>query len=157
MKFLGEYKSGTSQKSVCLFPKRTMNYNRGEIARIGKLTANTLEYVSFYVPKRVEGFHSDLYPDCISGEPSTTVEEWKSGTFKPHIRKPINSLENKFLTEKVVFEKKECDSPTRTRDPSSLANELERLKNRNTELEENVKSLVQEIEHLKIEVSLILN
>ena len=83
-----------------------MNYNKCEVARIGKLTTSTLEYVSFYIPKRVEGFHAEIYPDCITGEINTTLDEWKSGTNKDCTRKPINTLDNKWTTSESSFEKK---------------------------------------------------
>jgi hypothetical protein len=30
-----------------------MNYNKSEIARFAKLTQNSVEYLSFFIPKRV--------------------------------------------------------------------------------------------------------
>ena len=51
--YINEYKSSVAQKSVAFFPKRAMNYNKCEIARAAKLTSNSVEYLSFYIPKRV--------------------------------------------------------------------------------------------------------
>jgi len=51
--YINEYKSSVPQKSVAFFPKRTMNYNKSEIARFAKLTQNSVEYLSFFIPKRV--------------------------------------------------------------------------------------------------------
>ena len=53
IKFANEYRSNVQQKGVAAFPKRTMNYNRCEIARFAKLSNNAIEYLSFYFPKRV--------------------------------------------------------------------------------------------------------
>jgi WD40 repeat protein len=107
IKYANEYRGMTQQKSGAFFPKRSMNYNKCEIARYAKLTNNTIEYVSFYVPKRNEGYDSSVYPDCLSGEASLGVEEWLKGTNKDPIRKNITTLENKWnVVSEMTFEKK---------------------------------------------------
>jgi len=53
MKYLDQYSSTNPQKSFCFFPKRTMNIHKSEVARMVKLAATTVEYISFRVPKRV--------------------------------------------------------------------------------------------------------
>ena len=120
-----------------------MNYNKCEVARIGKLTSSTLEYVSFYIPKRVEGFHAEIYPDCITGEVNTTVEEWKSGVNKECARKPINTLENKFTASESSFEKK-----TTTEEPKSneLTCELNSLRIKCEDLQNTVNELRHQLE-----------
>jgi hypothetical protein len=150
VKSISEYKAQTSQKSVCFFPKRTMNYNKCEVARIGKLTNTTLEYVSFYIPKRVEGFHAEMYPDVISGELNTTVEEWKAGSNKEPTRKAINTLENKWKISESSFESRastSTDPQQQTDSHKDQSGEVEALKNRVNQLELTVESLKQELEN----------
>lgn len=53
MKFASEFRSSVPQKAVAMFPKRSVNYNKCEITRFAKMTINSIEYLSFYVPKRV--------------------------------------------------------------------------------------------------------
>jgi coronin-1B/1C/6 len=53
LKFANEYRSNVQQKGIASFAKRTMNYNKCEIARFAKLSINAVEYLSFYFPKRV--------------------------------------------------------------------------------------------------------
>jgi coronin-1B/1C/6 len=53
LKSASEYRSNVQQKGIASFPKRTMNYNKCEIARFAKLSNNAIEYLSFYFPKRV--------------------------------------------------------------------------------------------------------
>jgi WD40 repeat protein len=53
IKYASEYRSSNPQKGIAAFPKRAMNYNRCELARFAKLTINTIEFLSFYFPKRV--------------------------------------------------------------------------------------------------------
>lgn len=120
-----------------------MNYNKCEVARIGKLTANTLEYVSFYIPKRVEGFHAEVYPDCISGELNNTVEEWRAGANKLPARKGINTLENKWRTSESNFESRPSESRIENTSNSQSDNstELNELRQRCSEFETRVKQL----------------
>lgn len=107
IKFASEYRSTTPQKGVAFFPKRSMNYNRCEISRFAKLTSNSIEYLSFYIPKRNEGYDASIYPDCIAGEPALGVEEWLKGETKDAVRKNITTLENKWnVSSEMTFEKK---------------------------------------------------
>ncbi len=106
IKFANEYRSTTPQKGMSFFPKRSMNYNRCEITRFAKMTTNSIEYLSFYVPKRNEGYDASVYPDCISGEPALGVEEWLKGENRDPIRKNITTLENKWNVSQMTFEKK---------------------------------------------------
>jgi WD40 repeat protein len=106
IKFANEYRGDNQQKSVSFFPKRCMNFNKCEIARIAKLTKDSIEYVSFFVPKRNEGYDAAVYPDCLAGEPALGVEEWLKGANSDPIRKNITTLENKWSAPEITFEKK---------------------------------------------------
>ncbi len=107
IKFASEYRGTTQQKYLGAFPKRTMNYNKCEITRFAKLTSNTIEYLSFYVPKRNQGYDSSIYPECIVGEPCLTWDEWVGGANKEPVKKDITTLENKWNVEsEMKFEKK---------------------------------------------------
>lgn len=106
LKYCNEYKSSIQQKSLAFFPKRTMNYNKLEIARFAKSYGSHIEYVSFYSPKRNEGYDESVYPDCFAGEPALGVEEWLKGENREPIRKKITSLENSWNVTAQNFEKK---------------------------------------------------
>ena len=125
-----------------------MNYNKCEVARIGKLTSSTLEYVSFYIPKRVEGFHAEIYPDCITGVSNTTIDEWKSGTNKECARKPINSLDNKWTTSESSFENKTnlTEEPKSGLCNNELTTEVNSLRVKCEQLEHTVNELRNELE-----------
>jgi len=156
VKVVGEYKSGTSQKSVCFFPKRTMNYNKCEIARIGKLTSTTLEYVSFYIPKRVEGFVAEVYPDCLTGETEVTLDAWKSGSTAGASRKAINTLENKWKTAEVAFETKVVEEK-KTEDVGSLKERVAQLEKLLDESNHENEALRQKITELEEQLSKLGN
>jgi len=95
IKLASEYRGTSTQKGVAMFPKRVMNYNRCEIDRFAKLTNNnTIEYLSFNIPRRNEGYDANIYPECLSGEPGLNVEEWIKGENKEPLRKNITKIEN---------------------------------------------------------------
>jgi len=168
--YANQYSSSVPQKGLAAFPKRAMNYNKCEVQRFAKLTINTIEYLSFYVPKRNEGYDASVYPDCISGEPSLTVEEWTQGANKDAIRKPITSLDLGWTASEGGFDKK---SETKTEFPQTnnlsgeyeskiselqkvLSDEIEKRKyieEENLTLKARVEELTQELEALKSKTS----
>ena len=81
-----------------------MNYFQSEQGRAAKLTGTTIEYVSFKVPKRNEGFHPEIYVDVITGEPGETLDEWLKGENKEALRKPIDKIDSTFAIKENKFE-----------------------------------------------------
>ena len=53
-----------------------------EVMKGVRLTAKTIEYVSFKVPRKSGTFQADLYPDCRSTNPALSFEEWWGGQNK---------------------------------------------------------------------------
>jgi hypothetical protein len=43
-----------------------------------------------------------VYPDCISGVPNITFEEWIKGETKLPLRKPINLIENSWNSQTEI-------------------------------------------------------
>ena len=64
-------------------PKRGLNVTGCEIAKLLKLTTNSVEPLSFFVPRKSETFQDDLYPDTPSNEPSHSSDEWLAGSDLP--------------------------------------------------------------------------
>jgi len=99
---LSEYKSADPQRGVAFTPKRGCNVSEVEIAKCYKLHTSMVEPISFKVPRKVDAFQDDLYPDTLSGEPSLTCDEFFSGKsaepkkvslkngFVPGTRKEVN-------------------------------------------------------------------
>ena len=54
-----------------------------ETARLLKLTTNSVEPLSFFVPRKSEQFQEDLYPNTSSNEPSHTADQWLAGSNRP--------------------------------------------------------------------------
>ncbi|KAM3573332.1 hypothetical protein VYU27_004691 [Nannochloropsis oceanica] len=80
---ISEHRSTTPCKGCCLVPKRGLSVLRCETARVLKLTSNTVEALSFIVPRKGDFFQEDLFPPSFSGVPSHTASEWWAGSSKP--------------------------------------------------------------------------
>lgn len=80
---ISEVRSSVSAKGIAWVPKRGLNVSGCEIARLLKLTTNSVEPLSFFVPRKSEAFQEDLYPDSPSIEPAHTADEWFAGSDLP--------------------------------------------------------------------------
>jgi hypothetical protein len=81
-------------------PKRTVDVMTCEVARGVRLTAKTVEYISFKVPRKAGNFQADLFPPCRSQEPATKFEEYWSGVDKEVLRQEMRPEEHH--TEHIV-------------------------------------------------------
>lgn len=142
----GSYTSSVPQKSCAFFPKRTMDYNKSEIARCAKLCSNHLEYISFRFPRRHSGFNPEFYPDCLDGTPTNTVEEWLKGENKEANRRKITEIENKFTSEVITIEKKEEKLESNSLSNEELVKQNQQLHLRVKELEDLVSVLRLKLE-----------
>lgn len=62
-------------------PKRALNTSHCEIFRFYKLhaTKGLCEPISMVVPRRIDQFHEDLYPDTAAAKPALSAQEWIKG------------------------------------------------------------------------------
>ncbi|WFD24626.1 Coronin-like protein crn1 [Malassezia equina] len=74
--YLTEYKSIEPQSGMAFLPRRALNVNENEIARVYKVTNSMIQPVSFYVPRKSEAFQADIFPPAPSMEPSMTATEF---------------------------------------------------------------------------------
>lgn len=79
---ISDYRSNVSAKGACWVPKRRLNIMGCETARILKLTSNSVEPLSFIVPRKSEAFQDDIFPDTASSQPAHTADEWFNGSNK---------------------------------------------------------------------------
>jgi coronin-1B/1C/6 len=77
--YLSEYKSSDPQRGIGFLPKRAVNVSEVEVARAYKVHPTLVEPISFRVPRKADGFQSDLYPDCIAPEPTVTAKDFFLG------------------------------------------------------------------------------
>jgi hypothetical protein len=131
--YLSEFKSATPQRGMAMLPKRAVNVSECEIVRMLKLSTKMMEPVSFQVPRKSEVFQDDIFPDCFSGEPTLTADQWLGGQ---NGEQKTASLEKGF----VQRERAADFNPTKVEEAKPLSErelkeEVERLTNRVAYLE----------------------
>ena len=77
---LADFRSSVSAKGMAVVPKRGLDIMGCETTRMLKLTSNTVEPLSFRVPRKSEAFQDDIYPPTMSGESAHTADEWLAGS-----------------------------------------------------------------------------
>lgn len=76
---LAEYKSSEPQRGACFLPRRALNVDECEIARVYKLYSSTIEPIAFIVPRKADSFQADIFPPAPSLEPSLSASEFFNG------------------------------------------------------------------------------
>lgn len=56
---MSEYKTSDPQRGLGFVPRRALDVSQNEIARAFKLSTNSIEPLSFLVPRKAEGFQSE--------------------------------------------------------------------------------------------------
>ncbi|KAG8531427.1 uncharacterized protein KY384_003056 [Bacidia gigantensis] len=80
LEFLSEYKSVEPQRGVAFLPKRGVNIREKEVMRAYKTVGdNYVEPISFFAPRRAEGFQADIYPPTVGSKPAMSSAEWFGG------------------------------------------------------------------------------
>ncbi|KYQ89173.1 hypothetical protein DLAC_11809 [Tieghemostelium lacteum] len=134
--YLSEFKSATPQRGICFLPKRACNIAECEIARGLKLTTNSMEPISFRVPRKSDVFQDDIFPDTYAGEPVIDAQAWSNGT---NAEPKTLSLANGFVAKKPVQEFKpvvqKVEGP---KNEKELRDEYEKLKTRVAYLESEI-------------------
>jgi coronin-1B/1C/6 len=87
--FLFAYKGKEAQKGFSFLPKRVVDVLACEIARGVRMTAKTVEYVQFKVPRKSGTFQADLFPPCKSNEPAMKFEEYWTGVDKEPLKQEM--------------------------------------------------------------------
>lgn len=81
--YLTESKSSEPQRGLTFVGRRFLNTDENEIAKAYKITGTTIQPVSFCVPRKAEGFQSDIFPPAPSAEPALTSKEFFEGRRAP--------------------------------------------------------------------------
>ncbi|CAG5115886.1 unnamed protein product, partial [Candidula unifasciata] len=78
------FKLESVHQGVSYLPKHVCDVRKVEVARAWRLTSNSVEALSFTVPRvKPEFFQDDLFPDTsVTWEPTLTVEQWLAGNDK---------------------------------------------------------------------------
>jgi hypothetical protein len=96
--FLSEHRTNVSTKGADMLAKRTCNAMKCEVARMLKLTGDSVEPISFVVPRKSESFQEDIFPDAIAGKPALEANAWLSGENKAPLRVSMDPSKNGALT-----------------------------------------------------------
>jgi len=131
---VNEHRSAVSAKGMAWVPKKGLNIMGCETARLLKLTTNTVEPLSFFVPRKSEAFQDDIYPDTFAGVPSHTADEWLAGSDKPPVLMSLNPANRG--SQPAVAVKATAFVPQKT--PAQLKAELEAAEARIKVLEERL-------------------
>jgi len=144
LNYINAFNSNTLQRSVAFFPKRTLNYNKSEVAKAAKLTNNSIEFISFTVPKKNEGFYEDLYCPVLTGVSNNTVEKWIGGeNILPQRESILNINPELFEQLQLNIKKTEkVEQPTKKDNVDELNAIIESLKSEK-------EALIREIEDFK--------
>lgn len=133
--FLSEFKSNVPQRGCTMLPKRGVNVSDCEIVRMLKLTTKQMEPISFQVPRKSDMFQSDIFPDCFSGEPSLSAEQWLNGE---NAEQKTASLEGGFVKKAVVAFNPDKQEEAAPLSEKEVREELEKLKKRVSYLEAEI-------------------
>jgi WD40 repeat protein len=134
--YLAEFKSNTPQRGLSMVPKRAVSTSDCEIVKMLKVGPKLLEPISFQVPRKSDIFQDDIFPDCFSGEPALTADEWLSGK---NAEPKTMSLAPGFVQKKTVVE----FNPDKQTAPKELSEK--ELREENEKLQKRVAYLEAEL------------
>uniref|UniRef100_A0A158Q8T5 Coronin n=1 Tax=Elaeophora elaphi TaxID=1147741 RepID=A0A158Q8T5_9BILA len=105
--YLNESSGSKAHTAVCMLPKRGLNVLQCEIMRIFRVDAEQLviEPLSFFVPRRADGFQADLYPATRSPTPSLSFREWLAGLNREPIMLELKDCLLNCTNKPVTFAK----------------------------------------------------
>lgn len=130
--YVESFKSTTPCKGVSFLPKHAVDTSVCEVMRAVKLTNNSVDFISFRVPRKSEAFQDDIYPDCLANVPAMSANQWFGGANTPPVRVPIQNVSS---VEQVSVEIKAAKTVHELeRELQEAHEEIARLKRRVAEL-----------------------
>ena len=85
-----------------MLPKRTVNVKTCELLRFARITPDFVHIVSVGATRaRLDLFQDDLYPPCLSGLPSSSIQDYASGGALPEL--PRQSMQPEGMQVGVMF------------------------------------------------------
>merc|ERR1711916_52747 len=140
--YISDYSSSDSQKGMCSVGKRSVNVTKCEVVKMLKLTKDTVQPLSFRVPRKAEIFAEDIFPDTASGDSDANPN--------------LVSLRDGFVATTASFTPTEEAAATATgpKDPADMTEDEIRddhraLAEQNTALKNRVAALEVEVRQLK--------
>ena len=143
-----DFSKGEPSISTVMFDRKCLDYNKLEVDRFARyVNSQKVFYVSYTIPRRNTGFDPTLYPPVECGEPALTYEQWVGGETAEPIKKEINTIENKFVSQVQTFVKQEVKVEVKT--PEAKIKELE---NKIAEMSVKINQLTEENAKLKKQI-----
>ena len=147
-----DFKATEPSISSVMFERKCLDYNTNEVDRFARyVNSQKVYYISFNIARRNPGFDQSLYPPVECGEAALTVEQWKGGETAEPIKKEINTIENKFVSEVKTFVKQEAKVAEKKPDDKvkELEGKLAELSVKYNQLELENEKLKKELEQLQ--------
>jgi len=135
--YLSEYKSNTAQNGMGYMPKRGVDVGACEIARLFKAAGTIVEPISFTVPRKGGQFQDDLFPDTASSVPAMSADEWRGGKNAEPKTMSLAPGADRPISEAAAF------------NPSSSGSEVDQLRARVAELEDQLRHKEARIKELE--------
>ena len=132
-----DFRSSVSAKGMAWVPKRGLNIMGCETARLLKLTSNSVEPLSFFVPRKSEAFQDDIYPDTAAPEAAHSADEWLAGSDLPPRLMSLNPHAKGAVSRPAASTTSAAPKPAATplKTPAMLQAELDKANARIRELE----------------------
>ncbi|KAK2950825.1 putative Actin-binding protein [Blattamonas nauphoetae] len=158
--YISTFGEGTPVRGITALPKVYVNTRTCEIMKFYKLTSKqSIEPVSFTVPRRSEMFQDDIYPDTHdTTRPAMTASEWNSGAIKDLPMFKFTAEGNPDFIDPVALASGSAPSPMDSRSPNPAVAAVGRVgassedKAKVAELEAELAAKDQEIAALKKEL-----
>ena len=119
-----DFSSKEPSISSVMFDRKSLDYNTLEIDRFARyVNSKKVYYVTYRIARRNPGYNPALYPPVECGEPALTYDQWVGGQTAEPIKKEINTIDNKFVSQVETFIKQEAKVEKKT--PEGRIKELE--------------------------------
>jgi len=77
--YIEQFGSNVPTNGCGFMPKRGCDVSVYEVAKLFKVTPDTVYPLSFRVPRKQQSFDEEIFPPCSSDEPALTAEQWLGG------------------------------------------------------------------------------
>jgi len=145
---LSAFKGKESQKGFSMMPKRTVNVMDSEVMRGVRMTAKTVEYINFKVPRKTGGFSKELFPDWKTSTPAHDFTSYWAGEDKEPLREEVTAEVKVAGAKKANFMSKVTGAPAPVVEaPAAANNEAEQAKDKEiSELKAQMQALEAQLE-----------
>ena len=136
-----------------MLPKRSVDVSNNEVVRLYKVTPNSIEPLSFCVPRKSDQFQEDLFPECDGPNPALTAEQWIGGADgtleKISLEHGFDPSQHKGAAMAVTGAAKASNAPVVKLSTKELENKVATLEKSNAEKDAKIKELEEKIASLE--------